>query len=67
MSQYYNYKTSLFILFMSMLAYLVLVFALFQNNAFVLHIGQASQFMLLGLLAIIMLLPLILSLHGTAK
>lgn len=67
MSQYYNYKTSLFILFISMLSYLVLIFTLFQSNSSFLDIGQASQFILLGFFEILMLLPLILYLRGNAK
>lgn len=67
MSQYYNYKTSLFILFTSMIAYLVLNMGLFYNSSIMGNISQASQYILWGIFEILMIFPLILYMIGNAK
>ncbi|MCK4531148.1 MAG: CPBP family intramembrane metalloprotease [Candidatus Marinimicrobia bacterium] len=67
MSQYYNYRTALLILFMSLVAYLVLIFGFYYNPSLMGNTPQAVRYILLGVFELLLLFPLLLYVIGNGK
>ena len=67
MSQYYNYKTALLIMFMSLVAYLILVLGFYYNVNLMGNTPQAARYIVLGIFESILLLPLLLYAVGNGK
>lgn len=67
MSQYYNYKTAVIILLMSLVAYLVLVIGLYQSPDIIGSLPQALRYIILGLFELLLLAPLLLYVIGNKK
>ena len=67
MSQYYNYKTALLILFMSLTAYLILVLGFYYNDSIMGNTPQAVRYIVLGFFQSLLLLPLLLYVIGNGK
>ncbi|MEA2076598.1 MAG: type II CAAX endopeptidase family protein [Candidatus Marinimicrobia bacterium] len=67
MSQYYNYKTALLILFMSLIAYFILIFGFYYNDALMGNTPQAVRYIILGIFELLLLLPLLLYVIGNGK
>ena len=67
MSQYYNYKTGLLILFMSLIAYLILVLGFYYNDSLMGSTPQAVRYIVLGFFELLLLLPLLLYVVGNGK
>lgn len=67
MSQYYNYKTALLILFMSLTAYLILILGLYYNPSLMGNTPQAVRYIVLGVFESLLLVPLLLYLLGNGK
>lgn len=67
MSQYYNYKTAVIILLMSLVAYLVLVIGLYFNPDIMGSTPQALRYFILAIFQIMLLAPLLLYVIGNKK
>ena len=67
MSQYYNYKTALLILFMSLVAYLILILGFYYNDSFMGNTPQAFRYIIQGLFELLLLVPLFLYVIGNGK
>ena len=67
MSQYYNYKTALLILFMSLAAFLILVLGFYYNDSLMGNTPQAARYILLGVFELLLLVPLLLYVIGNGK
>lgn len=67
MSQYYNYKTAMFIFFMSLIAYLVLMVTFYYNDDMMGNTPQALRFIILGVFESMLLVPLLLYVIGNKK
>ncbi len=67
MSQYYNYKTALLILLMSLVAYLILVLGFYYNDSLMGNTPQATRFIIQGIFECVLLLPLLLYVIGNGK
>jgi len=60
MSQYYNYRTALLIMFMSVIAYLILVIGFYLNVNLMGNTPQAARYVILGVFESILLVPLLI-------
>ncbi|MDD3095806.1 MAG: type II CAAX endopeptidase family protein [Candidatus Neomarinimicrobiota bacterium] len=67
MSQYYNYKTAVLILLMSLIAYLVLVVGLYYNPDIMGSAPQALGYIALIFFELLLLVPLLLYVIGNKK
>ncbi|MBN2780495.1 MAG: CPBP family intramembrane metalloprotease [Candidatus Marinimicrobia bacterium] len=67
MSQYYNYKTGVFILLMSLVAYLILIIGFYYNDALMGHTPQAARYIVLGFFELLLLLPVLFYVVGNGK
>jgi membrane protease YdiL (CAAX protease family) len=67
MSQYYNYKTAMLILFMSLAAFLILVLGFYYNDSLMGNTPQATRYILLGVFELLLLVPLFLYVIGNGK
>ena len=67
MSQYYNYKTAMLILFMSLVAFLILVLGFYYNDSLMGNTPQAVRYILLGVFELLLLVPLLLYVIGNGK
>ncbi|MDD3716850.1 MAG: type II CAAX endopeptidase family protein [Candidatus Marinimicrobia bacterium] len=67
MSQYYNYKTAVLILLMSLVAYLVLVVGLYYNPDVMGKTPQAVRYIALIFFELLLLTPLLLYVIGNKK
>lgn len=67
MSQYYNYRTALLIMFMSLIAYLILVLGIYYNTGSMSNTPQAVRYIVLGVFESLLLLPLLLYVLGNGK
>lgn len=67
MSQYYNYKTAVLILLMSLVAYLVLVVGLYYNPDIMGKTPQAVRYITLIFIELLLLTPLLLYVIGNKK
>jgi membrane protease YdiL (CAAX protease family) len=67
MSQYYNYKTAVIILLMSLVAYLVLVIGLYNNPDILGSAPQAMRYFALIFFELLLLGPLLLYVIGNKK
>ena len=67
MSQYYNYRTALLIMFMSLIAYLILILGFYYNDASMGNVPQALRYLVLGVFESFLLLPLLLYVVGNGK
>ncbi|MCF7832649.1 MAG: CPBP family intramembrane metalloprotease [Candidatus Marinimicrobia bacterium] len=67
MSQYYNYKTALLILLMSLVAYLILILGLYYNDSLMGNTPQAARYIVLGVFQLLLLVPLLLYVIGNGK
>lgn len=67
MSQYYNYKTALLIMFMSLIAYLILILGFYYNVNLMGNTPQAARYIVLGVFESIILVPLLLYVIGNGK
>jgi len=67
MSQYYNYKTAMLILFMSLAAFLILVLGFYYNDSLMGNTPQATRYILLGVFELLLLVPLLLYVIGNGK
>jgi membrane protease YdiL (CAAX protease family) len=67
MSQYYNYKTAMLIMFMSLVAYIILIIGFYYNDSIMGNTPQAAKYIILGVFELIMLVPLLLYVIGNSK
>ncbi len=67
MSQYYNYKTAMFIFLMSLIAFLILMVTFYYNHDMMGSTPQALRYIVLGLFESMLLVPLLLYVIGNRK
>lgn len=67
MSQYYNYRTALLILIMSLVAYLILVLGFYYNDSLMGETPQAARYIILGVFELLLLVPLLIYVIGNGK
>lgn len=67
MSQYYNYKTAVIILLMSLVAYLILVIGLYLNPDIMGSTPQALRYLIMAIIELLLLGPLLLYVVGNKK
>lgn len=67
MSQYYNYKTAVIILLMSLVAYLVLIIGLYMNPDIMGSTPQALRYIVMAIFELLLLAPLLLYVIGNKK